>query len=242
MSIPSQDEAILQELPQPPPEGSTKRAVRLTDSRVAVVAVISSLVASRMRAYDLVPAPSGLELTSFHTLKLPNISPVAYISRLACYAECSEVALLAALGIADRAAVADPRLIMTPFCVHRVILTSLVLASKHHDGLSVPLSYYATVGGISVHELLNLEDLLLKAVEWSIDISAKDIEELERDARTEAAQGPAELAANAELRCTDAGLPPLVPLAPVSAVSVSTETAVEPQFEPSESFFPLPES
>jgi hypothetical protein len=242
MSIPSQNKAVLKALPEPPPEDSTMRVVRLIDSRVAVVAVISSLIASRMRAYRLVPVPPALELTCFHALKLPDISPVAYISRLACYAECSKVAMLAALSIADRAAVADPRLVMTPFCVHRVMLTSLVLASKYHDDLSFPLSYYATVGGIPVHELVNLEHLLLKTVEWSVGISAEDFEDLERDARAEAAQGPAGLAAKAELRCTGAGMPPLVPFAPLSAVSVGTMTALASQAGPSEHVLSLPDS
>jgi len=114
--------------------------------------------------------PAGQHMPSlFHSHKPATIDIVDYLTRLEKYLRCSDELLVAALIYLDRVALRS-NLSVNSLCVHRVFLTSLLLAIKVHDDHFLTNSYVAKVGGISTREINRLELDFLMRVDFRLEI------------------------------------------------------------------------
>jgi hypothetical protein len=86
-------------------------------------------------------------LTVFHGLRAPPISIEAYVERLAKYSKCSPICFLFALNFMSALARADAALQPTMLNVHRLLLTSTMLAAKFTDDRYYNNAFYAKVRG-----------------------------------------------------------------------------------------------
>jgi len=95
-------------------------------------------------------------ITRFHALKPPSISVLSYLERINKYASCSGEAFVLALIYIDRL-IQRNNFLLTSLNIHRVIITSVMLAAKFFDDQYFNNAYYAKVGGVPGGEMNCLE-------------------------------------------------------------------------------------
>ena len=96
-------------------------------------------------------------MSKFHALKPPVISIKDYLTRIAKYAQCSGECFVLALVYIDRIIQTNPTFIVNSLNIHRLLITSVMLAAKFFDDQYFNNAYYARVGGVPGHEMNTLE-------------------------------------------------------------------------------------
>lgn len=87
--------------------------------------------------------PRKEKRTPFHALRAPSVSPSNYLARLVRHSHCSRAAFVVALLFLDRAAARVPDLCLNELNVHRLLLTSVLLATKANDDVLYDNSHFA---------------------------------------------------------------------------------------------------
>lgn len=109
-------------------------------------------------------------LPKFQSSELPGISILAYLERIAEYSKCSPSCFVIALIYIDRLLRAQD-VVLTYFNVHRIVITSVLLAAKSCDDEYYNNAYYARLGGISIHEMNLLELEFIQLVNFSLFVT-----------------------------------------------------------------------
>ncbi|KAG5008155.1 hypothetical protein GLYMA_09G245400v4 [Glycine max] len=97
------------------------------------------------------------KVSVFHGLTRPTISIQSYLERIFKYANCSPSCFIVAYVYLDRFTQRQPSLPINSFNVHRLLITSVMVAAKFMDDLYYNNAYYAKVGGITTIEMNFLE-------------------------------------------------------------------------------------
>ncbi|XP_057458711.1 cyclin-U4-1-like [Lotus japonicus] len=97
------------------------------------------------------------KISVFHGLSRPNISIQSYLERIFKYANCSPSCFIVAYVYLDRFTQKQPSLPINSFNVHRLLITSVMVAAKFMDDMYYNNAYYAKVGGITKIEMNFLE-------------------------------------------------------------------------------------
>jgi hypothetical protein len=111
------------------------------------------------------------KLKLFHSLKVPPIGTSDYLNRIVKYAYCSPECFIFALIYLDRLITANKNCHITPYNVHRLLITSVLLAAKVRDDTYYSNSYYSAIGGISNAEINKLEGTFLVLVDFDLFVS-----------------------------------------------------------------------
>jgi hypothetical protein len=96
-------------------------------------------------------------LSKFHALRPPAISIKDYLQRVAKYAACSGECFVLALVYIDRIIQSNPTFVVNSLNIHRLLITSIMLAAKFFDDQYFNNAYYAKVGGVPCNEINSLE-------------------------------------------------------------------------------------
>lgn len=96
-------------------------------------------------------------LSKFHALRPPVISIKDYLLRIAKYAACSGECFVLALVYIDRIIQSNPNFVVNSLNIHRLLITSVMLAAKFFDDQYFNNAYYAKVGGVPRGEMNSLE-------------------------------------------------------------------------------------
>lgn len=165
---------------QPEPEASQAEP---TTPRVLTIlsSVIEKLVA---RNDKLVDCPSqqldelrlGKSLNTFHGVRAPNISIPKYLERLYKYTNCSPSCFVVGYVYIDRLVHRHPDSLVVSLNVHRLLVTSVMIASKMLDDVHYNNAFYARVGGVSNAELNRLELELLFLLDFGVTVSSRVFE------------------------------------------------------------------
>jgi len=107
--------------------------------------------------------------TVFHAQKAPLISLHRYLERVLSFAPCSNSCFIIALIYIDRI-IQNSDFILNSLSVHRMLITSVMLATKFFDDETLNNQYYAKVGGLQVHEVNQLENKFLDLIEFDLTI------------------------------------------------------------------------
>ena len=100
-------------------------------------------------------------------------SPFHLIPRIHKYANCSIECLILSLIYIDRL-IQSGTIPVNSLTIHRVIITSVMLAIKFFDDAFFNNSFYARIGGIPTEELNSLELEFLKAINFSLLVTNDD--------------------------------------------------------------------
>ncbi|KAM0793674.1 hypothetical protein ACM66B_001103 [Microbotryomycetes sp. NB124-2] len=73
-----------------------------------------------------------------------------------------------------------PRAMINSFTLHRLVLSTLLVASKFISDGAVPQTRAAKVGGVSTNELVRLEVEVLAALSWDLDFDLDTMEDVAR--------------------------------------------------------------
>jgi len=107
-------------------------------------------------------------LCCFQSVKLPEVGICSYATRLQRFFRCSSECHVLALVYIDRILKRQPEITVTDLTCHRLLATSVVLATKFLDDRYYSNAYYAKVGGLSLKELNALEKRFLQMLDWRL--------------------------------------------------------------------------
>lgn len=108
-------------------------------------------------------------LSKFEAFRAPGISIRDYLMRIHKYASCSPECFVLALVYIDRLQRMQG-FVLTELNVHRVVITSVVLAAKFFDDHYFNNAYYAKVGGVLCKEMNELEIEYLLLINFSLHV------------------------------------------------------------------------
>jgi hypothetical protein len=114
------------------------------------------------------------QLTLFDSVRPPSIAVKDYLQRIQRYFGCAPECFVLSLVYIDRVLLANDWFRITRLNVHRLIITSVLLAVKFFDDVFYTNSYYAKVGGIRTKELNSLESRFLRLLHWKLYVSPKE--------------------------------------------------------------------
>jgi len=109
-------------------------------------------------------------VTRFHARAAPAISVHDYIARIAKHFRCSDECFVLASVYLDRVAKQNPAFAVNKLSVHRLLLTSVVVAAKFFDDMFFTNAFYARVGGVSPGDLNEMEGQFLGLVQWRLHV------------------------------------------------------------------------
>ncbi|KAJ2804278.1 cyclin-like protein interacting with PHO85 [Coemansia guatemalensis] len=119
------------------------------------------------------------DITPFHSRAIPSISVHDYLQRVAKFVCLENDTLLAVLVYLDRigrAQVHRPSLALSPFNIHRLVITAIVVAHKFNSDIFFNNARYAKVGGIPLGEMNQLELELLFLMRFDLKVDAMELE------------------------------------------------------------------
>ncbi|KAL7233758.1 hypothetical protein ACSBR1_017379 [Camellia fascicularis] len=122
-----------------------------------LITFLSSLLHRVAESNDLNRLLRPQKISVFHGLTRPTISIESYLERIFKYANCSPSCFIVAYVYLDRFVQRQPSLPINSFSVHRLLITSVMVAVKFMDDIYYNNAYYAKVGGISTAEMNFLE-------------------------------------------------------------------------------------
>lgn len=117
------------------------------------------------------------KLKVFHSLKVPPIGIGDYLQRIVKYAYCSSECFIFALIYLDRLITQNKNCHITLYNVHRLLITSVLLAAKARDDTYYSNAYYSAIGGISNAEMNKLEIAFLLLVDFNLFITPETYEQ-----------------------------------------------------------------
>mmetsp|Transcript_3235 Transcript_3235/g.9877 ORF Transcript_3235/g.9877 Transcript_3235/m.9877 type:complete len:221 (+) Transcript_3235:135-797(+) len=113
--------------------------------------------------------------SEFHDKCAPPLKLTSFICRIVKYAECSPVCFLVAFALMKRLAARYDEMIPTCMNVHRLVLTSTLLAIKSSEDVHVNNSHFAQVGGLPLAELNKLELDMLSRLNFNLRVDYEEI-------------------------------------------------------------------
>ncbi|KAI4979418.1 hypothetical protein ZWY2020_016171 [Hordeum vulgare] len=153
--------------------GSSKRAPK-------VVAVLAGLLERAAKRGDAVADGSRSCSAAFRgpTEKKPEIGVRRYAERIYRYAGCSPACFVVAYAYLDRLASPSPEeedaaaaVAVDSYSVHRLLITSVMVAAKFMDDMHYNNAYFARVGGVELREMNGLELEFLFALRFRLNVT-----------------------------------------------------------------------
>ncbi|KAK9137264.1 hypothetical protein Sjap_007858 [Stephania japonica] len=124
-------------------------------------------------------------ITIFHGLGAPTLSIRQYIERIFKYSSCSPSCFVVAHIYLDRY-LQRGDVYLTSLNVHRLLITSVMIAAKFVDDAFFNNAYYAKVGGVSTAEMNRLEMDFLFSLNFrlhvTVDAFRRNCIQLEKEA------------------------------------------------------------
>lgn len=115
-------------------------------------------------------------LKAFEGVRTPSISIPNYLERIYKYSNCSPSCFVVGFVYMDRLVHKYPDSLVVSLNVHRLLVTSVMLASKMLDDVHCNNAIYARVGGVSNAELNRLELDLLFLLDFRVVVTSQVFE------------------------------------------------------------------
>ncbi|KAI3506759.1 hypothetical protein L1887_21323 [Cichorium endivia] len=134
-----------------------------------VLSLLSSLLQKSIEKNEtlLQTAQTKDIITVFHGSRAPALTIKQYIYRIFKYSRCSPSCFVVAHIYIDRF-IQSESIILTSLNVHRLLITSIMLATKFIDEAFFNNAYYAKVGGVTTSELNRLEMKFLFGIDFRL--------------------------------------------------------------------------
>jgi len=128
-----------------------------------LIVVLERLVKAGDKALASCSSARQKKGTVFHAVRPPPITIRKYLERIVRYSVCNHECFVLGLVYIDRLTHYQPDFSLNSLNIHRLLITSFMLASKFYDDSYYNNSYFAKVGGVTTAEMnvLELEFLFL---------------------------------------------------------------------------------
>ena len=130
----------------------------MTEETVMTVKLLSCVIEKLVAGNDPMRANSTgapRSVTKFHALRPPSIGVHAYLMRIGKYASCSTSCFILSLVYIDRL-IQRNNFVIDSLNVHRVLITSVMLAAKFFDDHYFNNAYFAKIGGVRLWKTFNM--------------------------------------------------------------------------------------
>eukprot|EP00253_Pinus_taeda_P026047 PITA_26047 len=158
----------------------SEHAERSCSQTVTVISVLSSLVERTLARNQRLAATyrrnSPSKYRVFDGLQVPDMCIEQYLERILKYVNCSSSVLVVAYAYIDRLIQFHPQFRITAVNVHRLLITTVMVASKFLEDLNYRNSYYAKVGGVSSEEINRMEMEFLFLMGFKLQVSVNVFE------------------------------------------------------------------
>ncbi|XP_047316933.1 cyclin-U4-1 [Impatiens glandulifera] len=114
--------------------------------------------------------------TPFHSSKPPGLGIRQYLERIYKYSCCSPSCLVVACVYMDRF-LKQKGLRFTFLNIHRLLITSIMLAAKFLDDEQYDNAHFGKVGGVSTEEMNKLEKEFLSALNFRLHVTVSTFDE-----------------------------------------------------------------
>lgn len=145
---------------------------------LSVVALVLERLVARNDRLVATCSSAGLgeRLKPFHGVRAPSISIGKYIERIYKYTSCSPACFVVGFVYIDRVVHRHPDSLVVSLNIHRLLVSSVMVASKMLDDEHYNNAFYARVGGVSTSELNKLELELLFLLDFGVAVSSQVFE------------------------------------------------------------------
>lgn len=123
-------------------------------------------------------------VTRFHATRAPQLSIRDYLRRIDTFFQCSSECFVLSLIYIDRIVKLHPEFTISSLNIHRLLVTSVMLAAKYFDDVYYSNAYYAKVGGVKTAELNSLEALFLRLLDWRLYVKPEEYEQYRNHVRS----------------------------------------------------------
>ncbi|XP_051115339.1 cyclin-U1-1 [Andrographis paniculata] len=145
-----------------------------------VLSVVSEVLEKLVARNDQLSGGAGKSprppLNAFQGVRAPAISLGKYAERIYKYTSCSPSCFVVGFVYIDRLVHKHPDSLVVSLNVHRLLVTSVMVASKMLDDAHYNNAFYARVGGVSNVELNRLELELLFLLDFGVTVSSRVFE------------------------------------------------------------------
>ena len=143
----------------------------------SLACVLNHLVSIRGNAATLsTDTPTTETPTVFHAVREPSVSIHDYLFRISRYFLCSPECFVMSLVYIDRIMKKQSDFVISKLNIHRLIVTSMMLAVKFFDDTYYSNAYYAKVGGVKAPEMNVLEVHFLRLIDWHLYVSPEEFD------------------------------------------------------------------
>ncbi|KAJ6709041.1 hypothetical protein OIU74_010195 [Salix koriyanagi] len=134
--------------------------------------LLSSLLERTVQKNEILMEKTEIKdaVTIFHGLKPPPVTIRQYVDRIFKYSACSPSCFVVAHVYVDRF-LQQTDIHLTSLNVHRLLITSVMIAAKFVDDAFFNNGYYARVGGVSTEELNRLEMKFLFGIDFRLQVN-----------------------------------------------------------------------
>lgn len=142
-----------------------------------ILSVLSYALQRLVTRNDQFALPAdGKKVTVFHGVRSPAITIAKYLERIYKYTSCSPSCFVVGYVYIDRLVHRQPDFPVISLNIHRLVLTSVMIAAKVLDDAHYNNAFYARVGGISNTELNRLEIDYLFRLGFRLKVTGKVFE------------------------------------------------------------------
>ncbi|KAL2474194.1 Cyclin-U1-1 [Forsythia ovata] len=153
-----------------------KRDEPTTPRVLTILSCVLEKLVARNDQLVLGSAQLGKSLSAFHGVRAPSITIPNYMERIYKYTNCSPSCFVVGYVYIDRLVHKYPDSLVVSLNVHRLLVTSVMVASKILDDVHYNNAFYARVGGVSNTELNKLEIELLFLLDFGVTVSSRVFE------------------------------------------------------------------
>lgn len=146
------------------------RKIEPFDDGEVIIRVLASVLTRLVDVNQKSQTGQGHLVTKFQSSYVPGISILAYLERIRKYSRCSDSCFIVALIYIDRV-IEIRNVVLTSLNVHRILLTSVLIAAKFFDDEFFNNAFYSKLGGVPAWEMNTLELEFLHLVNFSLYIS-----------------------------------------------------------------------
>ncbi|KAF8817947.1 cyclin2 related protein [Cardiosporidium cionae] len=142
---------------------------------------IPSLATVLTHLVSLTPTDSEVAcsggITRFHGVVPPSITIRDYLTRIAKYFRCSNECFVLSLVYIDRIVKLHDGFAVSILNIHRLLVTSVMLAAKFFDDVYYSNAFYARVGGVGTREMNLLEAHFLSLINYQLFVSPEEYDQ-----------------------------------------------------------------
>jgi len=147
----------------------TDRAENELHKNKAIIAglttILNEIIEENIIKFTNESTESKNKTETFSAKKIPGISLENYLTRILKYSNIEESTLIISLIYLDR--ICEKSMVkLSKLNIHRLLITSILVAIKFNEDDYFSNQHYAKVGGITIDELNTLEENFIDALEW----------------------------------------------------------------------------